>query len=105
MATRANKPVTVTLGALGERAEARVRSGDYASLSEVVRAGLRALDREEALLDRLLPPIDAGDPAWQAYEKRAIAEALADPRPALPAEEAFSQLDARIAEYKAKRGP
>lgn len=85
MAARANKPVSVTLGPLAERAEARLRSGDYASLSEVVRAGLRALDREDELLRRLLPPIDENDPAWRAYEKQAIAEALADPRPPVPA--------------------
>lgn len=54
MATRASKPVTVTLGELTELAQARVESGRYASLSEVVRAGLRALDREEAALDALI---------------------------------------------------
>lgn len=104
MPARANKPVSVTLGPLAARAEARVREGSYSSVSEVVRAGLRALDREEAMLDRLLPPIDKGDPAWKAYVKRAIAEALADPRPSIPAEQVFAKLDARIAGYKAKRG-
>ncbi|OSZ72801.1 CopG family transcriptional regulator [Sphingomonas sp. IBVSS1] len=54
MASRASKPVTVTLGELAEPAQARVASGRYASLSEVVRAGLRALDREEAALDDLI---------------------------------------------------
>jgi antitoxin ParD1/3/4 len=81
MAARANKPVSVTLCPLAERAEARVRSGDYSSLSEVVRAGLRALDREDELLRRLLPPIDEEDPAWDAYARRKVAESLADPRP------------------------
>jgi antitoxin ParD1/3/4 len=103
MPPRANKPVSVTLGPLGARAEARVRDGQYASMSEVVRAGLRALEREEAILDRLFPPIDEDDPAWQAKVKRAIAESLADPRPSIPADEAFAQLDAHIAEYKAKK--
>lgn len=35
---------------------------------------------------------------------RMIRKSLDDPRPSIPAEEAFARLDARIAEYKAKRG-
>ena len=58
----------------------------------------------EAEWDRILPPIDEDDPDWQAYESRMIREALDDPRPSIPAKEAFARLDARIAEYKAKRG-
>lgn len=104
MAIRSNKPVSVTLGQLGARAEARVKAGDYASLSEVVRAGLRALEREEAMLDRLFEPIDLDDPDTKAWVKTKIDEALNDPRPSIPAEEAFARLDARIAEYKAARG-
>lgn len=78
MATRSCRPVTVTLGEMTARAEARVQSGAYVSLSEVVRAGLRALDREEAALDQIL--------------KAKVEEALADPRPALPLAEAFAQV-------------
>lgn len=77
---RASRPITVTLGDLHERVEARMASGDYASVSEVVRAGLRALDREEAALDAVL--------------RQRVQEALADPRPALPAEEVFATLRA-----------
>jgi antitoxin ParD1/3/4 len=73
MATRANKPVSVTLGPLGKFAEERVQSGYYASVSEVVRAGLRALEREEAEFDAIL--------------KRKVEEAFADPRPDLSMEE------------------
>ena len=47
---RTSRPITVTLGDLRERVEARVKSGAYASASEVLRAALRALDREEAAL-------------------------------------------------------
>lgn len=81
MASRADKPVTVTLGPLTKLAQARVKSGNYASMSEVVRAGLRALDREEALLDELL--------------KARIAEALADTAPPVSAETLRKGLNAR----------
>lgn len=95
MPARANKPVSVTLGPLAAKAEARVRDGDYASISDVIREGLRALEREEALLDRILPPIPQDDPAWQAYEKQTIAEALADPRPSIPAAEVERRMRAK----------
>ncbi len=104
MPARKHKPISVTLGPLGARAEERVKSGDYASISEVVRAGLRALDREEEALDRLFgPPADEDDPARKAWVRARIEEALNDPRPPIPAAEAFADLDARIAAYKAKR--
>lgn len=83
MASRAIKPVSVTLGPLGKAAQARVEAGRYASLSEVVRAGLRALDREEAELDALL--------------KVRIAEALADTAPRIPQDEVFADLRAQHA--------
>jgi len=35
---------------------------------------------------------------------RMIRKSLDDPRPSLPAEEAFARVDARIAAYKAKHG-
>jgi antitoxin ParD1/3/4 len=75
-----SKPVTVMLDDMLDRAEARVRSGDYASLSEVVQAGLRALDREDEWL------------------RDAIQESLDDPRPSIPAEEVFAELRAYHAE-------
>lgn len=90
MSARANKPLSVTLGPLAARAEERVKSGAYASVSEVVRAGLRALDREEA--------------AFEAIMKAKVAEALAADRPPIRAAEAFAVLDVKIAEYKAAGG-
>lgn len=89
MATRANKPISVTLGALAARAEARVKSGDYSSISEVVREGIRALDREDEMMLNLL--------------KKRLAEIDDDPRADLPIEEAFAEMDVFIAEYKAKQ--
>jgi antitoxin ParD1/3/4 len=83
-AMRASKPITVTLGELQERVEARVKSGEFASASEVVRAGLRALDREEEALNE--------------YLREKIREAYDDPRPSIPAEEVFERLERKHAE-------
>jgi antitoxin ParD1/3/4 len=83
----ASKAVTVTLGEMGERAKRHLESGRFSSMSEVLREGLRALDRQEAMLDELY--------------RRKIDEALADPRPAIPVDEAFARLEALSA---ARRG-
>jgi antitoxin ParD1/3/4 len=71
------------LGELQERVEERVTSGAYGSASEVLRAAIRALDREEAALT--------------AWLRREVEEALADPRPPIPANEVFKQLRAHHA--------
>jgi len=66
------------LGDLQERVDARVKSGRYASASEVLRAALRALDREETAFDNWL--------------RQQIEESLADPEPSIPAAEVFKEL-------------
>lgn len=76
--------MTVTLEDMLESAEARVRSGAYSSLSEVVQEGLRALDREDEWL------------------REAVRESLDDPRPSIPAEEVFAGLERRYQEHAAK---
>jgi antitoxin ParD1/3/4 len=75
---RKSRPVTVTLGELQEHVDARVQSGAYASVSEVVRAAVRALDREEAAVTQWL--------------REQVHESLADPRPNIPAEDVFKRL-------------
>ena len=78
------KPITIDLGDLQERVDARVRSGAYSSASEVIREGIRALDREEETLNEV----------W----RRKIQEAYDDPRPSIPAEEVFRRLRQHHAE-------
>ena len=83
MARRASLPVTVTLGS-DQKAfiEGRIQTKGYASASEVVRAGLRALEREEAHLDD-----------WM---REKIRESLDDLRPSVPAQEVFDRLRERM---------
>lgn len=83
--------LTVTLGEFVEKVEERVRSGAYDSASEVVRAGLEALEREER--------------AFDAELKAKVEEALADPRPWLTAEEVSARMRAHHAQrLAASRG-
>jgi antitoxin ParD1/3/4 len=80
---RASRPVTVTLGDLQSKVDKRVKSGAYSSVSEVVRAGLRALDREEEALND--------------FFREKIRESLDDPRPSLPADEVFERIERKHA--------
>jgi antitoxin ParD1/3/4 len=75
---RSSRPITVTLGDLQERVETRVKSGAYASASEVMRAAVRALDREEAAIDD-----------WLQHR---VDEAFADPHQNIPAEDVFKRI-------------
>jgi antitoxin ParD1/3/4 len=82
---RSSRPITVTLGDLHDHVEARVQSGAYASASEVVRAAIRALDREEDAINEWL--------------RQRVDDAFADPRPNVPAQDVFS----RLREHHAKQ--
>ena len=81
---RTSKPITVTLGKQQALLDDRLQSGAYESASEVIRAGLRALDREEAALNEIM--------------RAKIREAIDDPRPDVPAAEVFARLRARNTE-------
>lgn len=76
---RSSKPITVTLGSQQRRVDARLESGAYDSASEVLRAALRALDREEEVIDQIM--------------RAKIQEALDDPRPGTDAEDVFDRLE------------
>ncbi|MDE0856937.1 MAG: type II toxin-antitoxin system ParD family antitoxin [Nevskia sp.] len=80
---RTSRPVTVTLGDLQKHVDARVESGAYASTSEVLRAAVRALDREEGALNDWL--------------RQRVEQAFADPRPNVPAGDVFKRLRAHHA--------
>ncbi|WP_237718377.1 ribbon-helix-helix domain-containing protein [Rhodovulum sp. PH10] len=75
--------MTVTLGTQQASLERRLASGEYSSASEVMRAGLRALDREDAILDEVL--------------REKVRASLADGQPLRPAEEVFARLRAHHA--------
>jgi len=72
--------VVVDLGPLRKAVEERVKTGSYASADEVIRAGLLALEREEA-----------GTNEWLI---QLAEESLADPEPSIPAAEVFRELRA-----------
>lgn len=78
---RTSKPISVTLGPQQASLERRLKSGQYDSASEVLRQALRALDREEAVLDEAL--------------REKVRAAMADPRPSVPAGDVFKRLRAR----------
>jgi antitoxin ParD1/3/4 len=80
MATAQNTLV-IDLGPLRQSVEDRVQSGSYTSADEVVRAGLLALEREEASRDEWLTKL--------------AKDALADPRPSVPAAQVFRELRAK----------
>jgi antitoxin ParD1/3/4 len=77
---RSSKPITVTLGKQQHLLDARLQSGAYESASEVLRAALRALDREEDAINAIM--------------RAKIREALDDPNPDIPAEDVFAELRA-----------
>ena len=89
---RTSKPISVTLGPQQASLEARLKSGEYASASEVIRTALRALDRQDAALDE--------------YLRAKVQASIKDPRPSLPAADVFKRLRSRHArnDKAGKRG-
>ncbi|PZM14346.1 ribbon-helix-helix domain-containing protein [Rhizobium tubonense] len=75
-----SRSITLTLGKQQSSIDARLESGEFESASEVVRAALRALDREKEILDDAM--------------RAKLREAMDDPRPSIPAAKVFAQLRA-----------
>jgi antitoxin ParD1/3/4 len=71
--------VSVTLGGMGDRAREWIAQGRYETMSEVVREGLKALEREKQVID--------------AYYRAKIEEAINDPRPYVDIDEAFARIE------------
>ena len=88
---RSSKPITVTLGSQQKSLEARLESGAYSSASEVIRAALRALDREEDAINEIM--------------RLKIREAIDDPGSDIDADTVFERLEHLHAErMKAEDG-
>ena len=81
---RSSKPITVTLGSQQKSLDVRLESGAYSSASEVLRAALRALDREDQAISEIM--------------RQKIREALDDPRPDIDAEAVFDRIERLHAE-------
>lgn len=87
MATKAaSGSPTLDLGDMTGSLERHLATGLYDSIDELMQAALRALDREQNAVDN--------------DHRKLIDEALADPRPAVPINEAFARID----KWKAARG-
>ena len=78
---RTSKPISVTLGPQQASLERRLQSGQYNNASEVLRQALRALDREDAVLDEAL--------------REKVKSSMTDPRPSVSADAVFKRLRAR----------
>src|SRR5579871_2818644 len=73
--------------------DSKVDDGAYASASEVVRAGLRALQERDAAFERWLQ--EEAVPTYDAMK--------ADPGRGIPARKVFAEVRARYAHRKARR--
>ena len=92
---RTTRQLSVTLtNKMADMVREKVASGEYASESEVLRDGLRALEARNAAVERWLR--NEAIPTYEAY--------LADPSAVTPLDQVFDELDARLAAREAKAG-
>lgn len=82
---RSTHPLSITLPHdMAAMVKAKVASGEYATESEVIRDGLRALQARDAAMERWLK-----DEVAKSYDEHA-----ADPKAGVPAEEIMTRLRA-----------
>ena len=90
---RNTQPLTVTLPHdMAEVVERKIQSGAYASVSEVMRDGVRALIERDAAIERWLR--DEVVPGHMEH--------LADPSKAVPAEDLLGRIKGRRSAEEAK---
>ncbi|MGO7376321.1 type II toxin-antitoxin system ParD family antitoxin [Rhizobium ruizarguesonis] len=86
---RSTQQMSITLPVeMAKRVKQRVSNGDYASESEVIREGLRALQERENAVEHWLRTEVAA--TYDAYK--------ADPTKATPLDEVWKRLEARMDE-------
>ncbi|RUM20612.1 type II toxin-antitoxin system ParD family antitoxin [Rhizobium vallis] len=92
---RSTQQMSITLPVeMAKRVKQRVSSGDYASESEVIREGLRALQERETAVEHWLRTEVAA--TYDAYK--------ADPATAKPIDEVWKRLEARMDEIDREEG-
>lgn len=92
---RSTQQMSITLPVeMAKRVKQRVSSGDYASESEVIREGLRALQERETAVEHWLRTEVAA--TYDAYK--------ADPTTAKPIDEVWKRLEARMDEIDREEG-
>lgn len=95
MAGRAGKALTVTLTKqMAERVKARVASGEYASESEVIRDGLRALEARRSIF------VDDIEDWMRTEGPRVVAEYKANPNAGAPMDVVFRRVRKRMAQRR-----
>ena len=91
---RSTRQMSITLpNEMARMVRDKVESGAYASESEVIREGLRALGERDQAVERWLR--EEVVPTFEAF--------LADPSRTIPAEEVFDGAEARYRARKAER--